>query len=49
MHTVGICGSDIHYYEHGKIGQWLVKEPMILGHEGSGTIIEIGKNEKKLR
>ena len=40
MHTVGICGSDIHYYEHGKIGQWLVKEPMILGHEGSGTIIE---------
>ena len=49
MHTVGICGSDIHYYEHGKIGQWLVKEPMILGHEGSGTIIEIGKNEKKLK
>ena len=49
IHTVGICGSDIHYYEHGKIGQWLVKEPMILGHEGSGTIIEIGKNENKLK
>ena len=43
MHTVGICGSDIHYYEHGKIGQWKVNEPMVLGHEGSGTIIDVGK------
>ena len=34
MHTVGICGSDIHYYKHGKNGQWLVNEPMVLGHEG---------------
>ena len=41
MHTVGICGSDIHYYEHGKIGQWNVNAPMVLGHEGSGTIIEL--------
>lgn len=49
MHTVGICGSDIHYYEHGKIGQWEVKSPMILGHEGSGTIIEVGKKEKNLK
>ena len=29
MHTVGICGSDIHYYKHGKIGQWHVNEPMV--------------------
>ena len=43
MHTVGICCSDIHYYEHGKIGQWKVNEPMVLGHEGSGTVIDIGK------
>ena len=49
MHTVGICGSDIHYYEHGKIGKWEVKSPMILGHEGSGTIIEIGDNVKNLK
>ena len=49
MHTVGICGSDIHYYEHGKIGQWKVNEPMVLGHEGSGTVIDIGKNEKILK
>ena len=49
MHTVGICGSDIHYYEHGKIGQWKVSEPMVLGHEGSGTITDVGKNEKILK
>ena len=49
MHTVGICGSDIHYYKHGKIGQWQVKAPMVLGHEGSGTIIEVGDNEKILK
>ena len=49
MHTVGICGSDIHYYEHGKIGQWNVNAPMVLGHEGSGTIIEVGADEKNLK
>jgi D-xylulose reductase len=49
MHTVGICGSDIHYYEHGKIGQWHVNTPMVLGHEGSGIVIEVGENEKKLK
>ena len=48
MTTVGICGSDIHYYEHGKIGQWEVKAPMVLGHEGAGTVIEVGENEKIL-
>ena len=49
MHTVGICGSDIHYYKHGKIGQWHVNAPMVLGHEGSGTIIEVGINVKNLK
>ena len=42
MHTVGICGSDVHYYEHGAIGQFVVREPMVLGHEGSGTVVEVG-------
>jgi len=41
-HTVGICGSDVHYYTHGKIGHFVVNEPMVLGHEASGTIIECG-------
>ncbi len=46
IHTVGICGSDVHYYTHGRIGNYIVNEPMILGHEASGTIIEVGSNVK---
>ncbi|MBL4575254.1 MAG: NAD(P)-dependent alcohol dehydrogenase [Opitutaceae bacterium] len=42
IHTVGICGSDIHYYTNGEIGPFVVKEPMILGHEASGIVTEIG-------
>ena len=48
MHTVGICGSDVHYYTHGKIGPFIVNKPMVLGHEGSGTIIEVGSNVSNL-
>jgi D-xylulose reductase len=42
LRTVGICGSDVHYYTHGAIGQFVVREPMILGHEASGVITEVG-------
>ena len=49
MHTVGICGSDVHYYTHGRIGGFVVKEPMVLGHEASGTVIETGKNVRQLK
>lgn len=42
LHTVGICGSDVHYYEHGRIGPFVVNEPMVLGHEASGTVEEVG-------
>ena len=42
IHTVGICGSDVHYYQHGKIGPFVVNAPMILGHEASGTVVEVG-------
>jgi D-xylulose reductase len=42
LHTVGICGSDVHYYQHGAIGPYVVREPMILGHEASGTVINVG-------
>jgi D-xylulose reductase len=38
----GICGSDIHYYLEGAIGDFIVKEPMILGHEAAGIVIEKG-------
>jgi D-xylulose reductase len=42
IHTVGICASDVHYYTDGRIGDFVVEKPMILGHEASGTIIEVG-------
>ena len=34
--TVGVCGSDVHYYTHGRIGEFVVKAPMVLGHEAAG-------------
>jgi D-xylulose reductase len=49
VHTVGICGSDVHYYTHGGIGDYIVKQPMVLGHEGSGTIVEVGNNVTTLK
>jgi D-xylulose reductase len=42
IHTVGVCGSDVHYYTHGRIGPFKVEQPMVLGHEASGTVVEIG-------
>lgn len=49
IHTVGICGSDVHYYEYGAIGPFVVKEPMVLGHEASGTVVEVGGAVKHLK
>lgn len=49
LHTVGICGSDVHYYTHGRIGPFIVKEPMILGHEASGTVLEVGSEVTTLK
>ena len=40
--SVGVCGSDVHYYEHGRIGPYVVESPMILGHEVSGRIVAVG-------
>ena len=37
MGPVGICGSDVHYWQHMQIGHFIVKQPMILGHESAGT------------
>ena len=48
-HTVGICGSDVHYYTHGKIGPFVVEEPMVLGHEAAGTITELGSDVEHLK
>lgn len=40
--AVGVCGSDVHYFQHGKIGPYVVEKPLILGHELSGTITAVG-------
>lgn len=49
LHTVGVCGSDLHYYTHGGIGPFIVREPMILGHEAAGTVIETGAEVQQLQ
>ncbi|MFN7023579.1 MAG: NAD(P)-dependent alcohol dehydrogenase [Pseudorhizobium sp.] len=49
LHTVGVCGSDVHYYTHGRIGDFVVNEPMVLGHEAAGTVIETGANVTHLK
>ncbi|KAK9452055.1 chaperonin 10-like protein [Limtongia smithiae] len=40
----GICGSDVHYYTHGSIGSFVVKAPMVLGHESAGVVVETGSD-----
>jgi D-xylulose reductase len=47
--VVGVCGSDVHYYTHGAIGPFVVKDPMILGHEAAGEIVEVGSAVTELR
>nr|QBH74073.1 alcohol dehydrogenase [Liposcelis bostrychophila] len=49
MGCVGICGSDVHYLVNGRIGEFIVNEPMICGHEASGIVAEVGKNVKNLK
>ncbi|RVD50766.1 MAG: NAD(P)-dependent alcohol dehydrogenase [Mesorhizobium sp.] len=49
IHTVGVCGSDVHYYTHGAIGSYIVRAPMVLGHEAAGTIVEVGANVTSLK
>ncbi|HYE68923.1 MAG TPA: alcohol dehydrogenase catalytic domain-containing protein, partial [Anaerovoracaceae bacterium] len=40
LEYVGICGSDLHYYENGRIGDYIVEPPFVLGHEPGGIVIE---------
>jgi len=49
MHSVGICGSDVHYLKRGRIGDFIVNAPMILGHEGSGIVAEVGEGVTNLK
>merc|ERR1719210_1769427 len=42
MKAVGICGSDVHYWTHGAIGDFIVKKPMVIGHESAGEVVAAG-------
>jgi Threonine dehydrogenase and related Zn-dependent dehydrogenases len=47
--AVGLCGSDVHYYEHGKIGPYVVTKPIILGHEAAGEVVAVGGEVRHLK
>lgn len=47
--AVGVCGSDVHYYEHGRIGSHIVRAPLILGHESAGVIVDVGEGVSRSR
>lgn len=39
----GVCGSDVHYWRHGRVGDFTLREPLVLGHEISGTLVDTGE------
>lgn len=43
VEAVGTCGSDVHYYDHGRIGEFVVNAPLVLGHEPAGTVVAAGE------
>ena len=47
--ATGICGSDVHYWVDGRIGDFVVERELVLGHESAGIIDEIGENVKNLK
>jgi L-iditol 2-dehydrogenase len=49
IRATGLCGSDLHYYNHGRNGDFVVREPMCLGHESSGTVTAVGPDVTNLQ
>lgn len=47
--AVGVCGSDVHFYRDGHLGDWVVTEPLVLGHESGGVIVAVGANVSPAR
>jgi L-iditol 2-dehydrogenase len=45
--AVGVCGSDVHYYEHGRIGRYVVEQPLVLGHEAAGVVVGRGSAARR--
>src|SRR5665647_1365906 len=42
--SVGVCGSDVHFYKEGSLGSWVLDKPLVLGHESGGTIVAVGSS-----
>lgn len=49
VEAVGICGSDVHYYKHGRIGDFVVEAPLVLGHEVAGIVTAVGEGVSSAR
>ncbi|ULH13828.1 NAD(P)-dependent alcohol dehydrogenase, partial (plasmid) [Deinococcus sp. KNUC1210] len=49
VQRIGVCGSDVHYYTHGRIGGFVVEAPLVLGHEVSGTVEAVGEGVTRLK
>lgn len=47
--SVGICGSDVHYWKHGRIGSFILEAPMVMGHESSGQVAAVGDQVKNVK
>jgi L-iditol 2-dehydrogenase len=47
--AVGVCGSDTHYFDHGRIGHFVVESPLVLGHEAAGVVAAVGAGVTDLR
>jgi L-idonate 5-dehydrogenase len=45
----GICGSDLHYYKEGKVGAFVVREPLVPGHEASGVVAAVGSGVTRVK
>ncbi|KAF4968535.1 hypothetical protein FSARC_4102 [Fusarium sarcochroum] len=49
VEQTGICGSDVHYWQRGRIGDFILESPIVLGHESAGTVVEIGSKVKNVK
>ena len=49
MSHVGVCGTDVHYWQNGVIGPSVVKGPVVPGHEGSGVVCKVGEGVTNLK
>ncbi|UQN10011.1 NAD(P)-dependent alcohol dehydrogenase [Deinococcus sp. QL22] len=49
VRRIGVCGSDVHYYTHGRIGKFVVEGPLVLGHEVSGVVEAVGEGVSRVK